>query len=252
MQWIDRTRLATEQLAGTFLNLASANSVQIAAQAGFDWLLLDLEHGGGHFSDLRSLLNATNGTAAAPIVRLPSVDADLAKFALDSGAAGIMFPFVNSAAEAKRAVDICNYPPQGHRGTASVIRATDYGTRWRDYFAEANQNTLVVVQMETEEAINNIDSIAAVDGVDVLFVGPLDLSVSLGVPGQFTHDAVVAAMQAVIDACLRHARVPGILSRPDLIDDHKTQGFRFLALGSDAGAVVAGMAASLAGIRGTH
>ncbi len=182
MHWIDRTRLRNQLMAGTFLNLGSATSVEIAATMGFDWLLIDHEHGSASFGDLRSQLIAAQTGSAAPIVRIRSVDPDIVKFVMDSGAAGIMFPFVSTAEEARKAVSAIKYPPQGRRGVAGIIRATDYGRNWKNYFAEANQASLVVVQIETEEAVANAEAIAAVEGVDVLFVGPLDLSVQLGTP----------------------------------------------------------------------
>lgn len=132
MQWIDRSRLKTEVLAGTFLNLGSASAVEIAAETGFDWLLIDLEHGSGTMAELRSQLLATRGTNAAPIVRVASADADAVKFVMDSGAAGVMFPYVADATEATRCVQMMKYPPTGARGVAQVIRATNYGRNCRD------------------------------------------------------------------------------------------------------------------------
>ena len=245
MQWIDRDKLKTDLLAGTFLNLGSATSVEIAAGVGFDWLLIDLEHGSGSFSDLRSLLIACRNSEAAPIVRIPSVDPDLVKFVMDSGAAGIMFPFVSTAEEAKTAVDCMKYPPMGRRGVASAIRATDFSRNWENYFQNANENSLVVAQIETTDAVENVDEIAAVDGVDVLFVGPLDLSVNLGHPADFAAAPVEAALQRVVDVCRDSGKVPGILSRPEFVQRHKEMGFRFFALGSDIGAVVSGLTNNL-------
>lgn len=257
MQWIDRNRLASQLLAGTFLNLGSAASVEIAANVGFDWLLIDLEHGNGALADLRTMLLACRGATAAPVVRIPSVDADTVKFVMDSGAAGIMFPFVNSVADAQRAVQCMKYPPRGTRGVAGIIRATDYGRRWSDYFQQANDNSLVVAQIETAAAVEAAEEIAAVEGVDVLFVGPLDLSVCLGCAGDFTQTHFKQALERVIAACKRHGKSPGILSRPQLVAQHKQMGFRFLALGSDSGSVVAGLQQSLQQIAesrsdGTH
>ncbi len=241
MQWIDRDKLCAGVLAGTFLNLGSSASVEIAAGVGFDWLLIDLEHGSGALADLRSMLLACRQSPAAPIVRIRSVDADTVKFVMDSGAAGIMFPFVSSPEEARRAVDCMKYPPVGTRGVAGIIRATDYGRKWKEYFAEANARSLVVVQIETEAAVNAAAEIAAVEGVDVLFVGPLDLSVSLGCPGDFSPPHFVAALKKVIDACQRNGKACGILSRPEFVEQHKQLGFQFLALGSDSGSVVSGL-----------
>lgn len=249
MQWIDKDKLKRDLLAGTFLNLGSTAAVEIAAGVGFDWLLLDLEHGSGDLADLRGMLLACRNSPAAPIVRIRSVDSDTVKFVMDSGAAGIMFPFVSSVEEAQRAVDCMKYPPSGTRGVAGIIRATDYGRQWKNYFAEANAKSLVVVQIETLAAVEAAESIAAVAGVDVLFVGPLDLSVSLGCPGDFTQPHFIEALQKVLSACRTHGKACGILSRPELVEQHKQLGFQFLALGSDSGAVVAGMTETLKALK---
>lgn len=245
VQWIDRDQLGTMTLAGTFLNLGSTTSAEITAGIGFDWLLIDLEHGSDSMANLRAMLHACRGSRSSPIVRLRSVNADDVKFVMDSGAAGVMFPFVNSVDEAKSAVAAMKYPPLGRRGVAGVIRATDYGSDWKNYFSEANDRSLVVVQIETPEAVKAAPEIAAVEGVDVLFVGPLDLSVNLGFPGEFDHPSVIEAFRAVVTACQAHGKVAGILAKGNSMDRMKDIGFRFLALGSDANAVTDGMRANL-------
>ena len=252
MQWLDKNRLSRELLAGTFLNLGCPNAVEIAAGTGFDWLLLDLEHGSGSLADLRCMLMACHGSTASPIVRIRSVDADTVKFVMDSGAAGIMFPYVSTPEDAMRAVQYMKYPPLGTRGVAGIIRATDYGRNWKDYFSTSNQRSLVIVQIETAEAVEVAESIAAVEGVDVLFVGPLDLSVNLGCPGDFTQPHFVEALKRVIAACEKHGKSAGILSRPELVAQHKALGFRFLALGSDSGSIVSGLKQSLEAMRYFH
>jgi 4-hydroxy-2-oxoheptanedioate aldolase len=249
MQWIDKDRLRRELLAGTFLNLGSANAVEIASGVGFDWLLIDLEHGSGSMADLRGMLQACRGCGAAPIVRIRSVEPDSVKFVMDSGAAGVMFPFVSSAEQACQAVRSLKYPPQGERGVAGVIRATDYGRDWPRYFKEANDKSLVVVQIETSAAVAASDEIAAVDGVDVLFVGPMDLSVNLGHPAQYDHPDVVQAFQHVINACERYGKAAGILTKDGFVSQHKRMGFRLVALGSDSSAVISGMEAYLSQLR---
>lgn len=249
MQWVDRDKLKTETLAGTFLNLGSTVSVEIAGEAGFDWLLIDLEHGSGTEAVLPDLLRACRGSSAAPIVRIRSVDPDAVKFAMDSGAAGVMFPYVSSVAEAKVAVQSMKYPPLGTRGVAGVIRATSFGRDWSKYFSDANGQSLVVVQIETPEAVEVADEIAALEGVDVLFVGPLDLSVNMGHPGDFSPPEFNASLQRVIDACEKFGKTAGILSKPGFVATHKEMGFRFFALGSDSGAVVNGLQQSLCEIR---
>jgi 4-hydroxy-2-oxoheptanedioate aldolase len=249
MHWIDRSKLHTQLLAGTFLNLGSPTAVEIAADTGFDWLLIDLEHGSGTEADLRNMLLACRGSSAAPIVRLRSVDADIVKFVMDSGAAGIMFPYVSTVAEAKRAVDCIKYPPMGSRGVAGAIRATDFGRDWKQYFNEANDNSLVVVQIETPEAVEAAADIAAIDGVDVLFVGPLDLSVNLGCPGDFSQPHFVDALKKVVKSCDDNGKTPGILTKTGFEQQHKELGFRFTAVGSDSLAVVQAMGANLATLR---
>lgn len=246
MQWIDRQKLKSEFLAGTFLNLGSATAVEIAADTGFDWLLLDLEHGSGSAADLRGQLNACRGSASAPIVRIRSVDPDTVKFVMDSGAAGIMFPYVSTVEDAQRAVECMKYPPVGSRGVAGAIRATDYGRNWKPYFSEANDNSCVVLQIETPEAVEASADIAAIDGVDVLFVGPLDLSVNLGCPGDFSQPHFVDALQKVVRSCEEHAKAAGILTKSGFEQQHKDLGFRFVALGSDSLSVVSGMQQNLA------
>lgn len=245
MQWIDKQRLQTEVLTGTFVNLASATSTEIVAGVGFDWMVLDYEHGSDILSGLRPQLLACRGSKTASLVRLPSLDTDAAKFVMDSGAAGVMIPFVQNAEQARAAVACLKYPPEGTRGVASAIRATGYTRNWKSYFETANQHGTVVVQIETPAAVANADAIAQVDGVDVLFVGPLDLSVNLGHPAEFEHPKVVEALEHVVDACRRHKRCPGILTKPGLEADCVQQGFRFVASGSDVNAVLDGMQANL-------
>lgn len=249
VQWLDKNRLSKGILAGTFLNLGSATAVEISAGLGFDWLLLDFEHGSGSFSSLRGMLVACHGHNVAPIVRVRSLDPDIVKFVMDSGAAGIMFPYISGVEQAERAVKAMKYPPRGERGVAGVIRATDYGRRWREYFDEANAKGLVVVQIETPEAVDAAEQIAAIDGVDVLFVGPLDLSVNLGAPADFAKPYFRDSLRRVVDACERSGKTAGILSKPGFEDEHRRMGFRLFALSSDSMAIAVGLKQALASIR---
>ncbi len=245
MHWIARDRLERDVLCGTFLNLGSAASVEITASLGFDWLLIDLEHGCGTAADLRSQLIAAATCRIPTIVRVPSADPDAVQFALDSGAAGIMFPYINTALEAEQAVQIASYPPRGSRGVAGNIRATNFGSNWTNYFQSANQQLVVLIQIETPQAVEQSEQIAAVDGVDVLFVGPLDLSVNLQCPGDFSHPKFLDALAQVVQSGRQHQKAVGILSRPELVTQHFRMGFKFMALGSDIGAVQNGMANNL-------
>ncbi len=231
--------LNRDVLSGIFLNLGSSITAEIAANSGFDWVLLDTEHGAGDHDDLRHQLQAVTGTQAAPIVRIASNEIPRFKRALDLGASGIMVPWISSAQEAEQVVAAMRYPPLGIRGVASSPRACGYGTAFDDYFAHNHELLTTVVQIEREEAITNIDQIAAVDGVDVLFVGPLDLSVSLGIPRQFDNPRFLQARNRVAEAARNAGKAAGILLlSPDQADSAFEVGFTFVALGSD-GALVA-------------
>ncbi len=234
--------LGGELVTGTWLNLGSNISAEIAARAGFDWVLIDLEHGSGNEADLVGQLQAVDTTETVSIVRIAWNETPRFKRTLDMGPGGVMIPYVNTAEEARQAAASMRYPPQGVRGAARFHRANGYSQQFDSYFAEANDKLLTVVQIETAEAVGNAEEIAAVEGVDVLFVGPLDLSVSLGITGQMQHPDFRAAIKRVIEACRAHGKSSGILlPGADRIPAAVEDGFRFLAAGSDGSAVVAGM-----------
>lgn len=226
-------------MAGTFLNLGSSVTAEIAGKAGFDWVLIDIEHGMGDRQELLTQLQALEATPAAPVVRIAWNDPVRFKRVLDLGVSGVMVPYVNSAEEAMRAAAAMRYPPEGVRGVARLNRACDFGPSFNEYFKKANSHLLTVVQIETKAAIENLDEIAAVDGVDVLFVGPLDLSVSLGVPDQFDHPLEQEALARVVAACHKAGKAAGILVANEAqLKQVRKLGFTFVAIGSDGGAVV--------------
>lgn len=242
MKWIRESVLEGELFAGTFLNLGSSLTAEVAGRAGFDWLLLDLEHGCGDRQELIRQLQAIESTPAAPIVRLGGGDPVLIKRILDVGASGLMIPLVNSADEALRVVESMLYPPQGVRGVAGFTRAAQFGRGFDDYFAEANDGLLVVVQIETLRALENLEEIAAVDRVDVIFLGPLDLSVSLGRPKDFDHADFRAAVERIATVSKKHGKAAGVLAMDaPLASRYIDDGFTFVACGSDGGAVATGL-----------
>jgi 4-hydroxy-2-oxoheptanedioate aldolase len=228
--------------AGVWCNLGSSITVEIAGRSGFDWILIDLEHGAGDIESLRGQLQGAEGTSSVPIVRIKWNEPPLFKRVLDLGASGVMVPYVSNADEATRAAASVRYPPEGIRGVAKNVRATGFGRDFGEYFAKANDNLLTVVQIETKEAIENLGEIAAVHGVDVLFVGPLDLSVSLGIPEQTDHPVFREALAKVAGACQNSGKAAGILI-PDVekIEQVISDGFTFIGVGSDLGIVSAGM-----------
>jgi len=234
--------LSGEVLAGTWCNLGSSISAEIIAQAGFDWMLIDVEHGFGDYESLVHQLQAVTGTHTPPIVRIAWNEAPRFKRALDLGPSGIMVPYVNTAEEASRAVASMRYPPAGIRGLAKLNRGNAFGRDFDDYYATANDALLTVVQIETPMAIENVEEIAAVDGVDVLFVGPLDLTANLGILEQFDHPKFRDALARVAKASRNAGKAAGVhLMGPEQVEEMVAAGFTFIAAGSDRGMLAAGM-----------
>lgn len=243
--------LAGEWLAGTWVATGSPVAAEIAGLAGFDWVLLDHEHGPGGEETMLHQLLAVDGTPAVPLVRIAANEAPRFKRALDAGAHGVMAPFINTAAEAQAAVAAMRYPPRGQRGVVKVSRATGHGAGWEEYYLHAHEWLPFVAQIETPEAVAGSDAIAAVDGVDVLFVGPSDLTHNLGIRDQLDHPDFLAAQQRVVAAAKKHGKAAGILvHNAALVARCREQGFSFVALGSDGGVLRAGFAQNLATLRG--
>lgn len=242
--------LAREWLCGTFLNLGSPLTVEIAGLAGFDWVLLDHEHGPGGEDTLLHQLQAAAATPTSPVVRIAVNETVRFKRVLDMGAAGVMVPYVNTAAEARAAVAAMRYPPHGVRGVAKITRGAGFGADFEDYYLHAHERLLTILQIETPEAVANIDEIAAVEGADVLFVGPTDLTYNMGIRDQFDAPQFVEAVKKVAAAAQRHGRAAGVLvHNPALVAKMRDYGFTFVALGSDGGAVRSGLLSILQTLR---
>ena len=212
----------------------SSAIVEMVGHLGFYWLLIDLEHGLGGEAALLQQLQALRATPTRAVVRVVNNDAGQIKRALDMGAAGIMVPFVSTAEEARQAVAAIQYPPLGRRGVAGSIPANRYALDFQQYFPEANDNVLAVVQIETPQAVANVDEIAQVDGVDVVFAGPMDLSVNLGIAEQFEHPRLREGLAGIVEACRRHQKIPGIfLPRMGMAPTAAADGFSFMAIGTE-------------------
>src|SRR4051812_4570175 len=203
--------LAGERLFGLFLDLGSQASAEICTFAGYDWLLVDLEHGAGTEADLLGMLQAVGLGTAAPLVRPQSGERLRIGRALDMGARGVMVPRLDSAEQAAEAVTVLRYPPAGGRGVATPGRGAGLGVVGPPDVARLNDRVVGVIQIESLGGLESADGIAAIDGVDVLFVGPADLSHSLGIPGQFQHPDYGAALDRVLAACRAHGKAAGIL-----------------------------------------
>lgn len=250
MNWIRERVLKGEMVAGTWLNLGSSLTAEIAGRAGFDWAVVDVEHGAGGHDSLVHQLQALAGTPVSPLVRIAWNEAPRFKRVLDLGAVGVVVPYVCSAEEARQAVAAMRYPPQGIRGVASLNRAAGFGYDLDEYLSAANERLLTVVQIETRGALTAAEEIAAVEGVDVLFVGPMDLSFSLGIPLQYDSPEFKAGLARVAGAARGAGKAAGILlGRPEQIEETIATGFTFIGLGSDGGVLAQGMRALVAALR---
>jgi 4-hydroxy-2-oxoheptanedioate aldolase len=242
--------LAGEWLCGSFINLGSALTAEIAARAGFDWLMLDYEHGPGSEETLLKQLQAVAAYDSATIVRIADNEAPRFKRALDLGAGGVMVPYVNNAEEAHDAVSSVRYPPHGKRGVSKFNRAAGFGLGFEEYYKHSHERLVTMAQIETPESLGQLDAIASVDGVDVLFIGPLDLTTNLGIQGEFEHPLFVDARLKVAQAAKRAGKAAGILvTAAAQIPVLRAEGYTVMAFGSDGGAVTTGLAQSLAALR---
>ncbi|MBI4905025.1 MAG: 2-dehydro-3-deoxyglucarate aldolase [Acidobacteria bacterium] len=232
---LKRRLAAGDTVLGCFLSLGSSLASELMGNAGYDWALVDLEHGAGGETEALHQMQALSGTPAAAIVRVESNARQRVHRVLDIGAHGIMFPRIDSAEEALAAAAAMHYPPLGVRGVAFSNRACEYGSNFRPYLEESDKALLTIVQIETRAAVENVDAIAGTAGVDVLFIGPSDLSHSYGVLGQFDHPDFCEAIERTVAAAKRYRKSLGILlPKPGDFARYHDLGFRFIASGSDA------------------
>jgi 2-dehydro-3-deoxyglucarate aldolase len=242
--------LGGDLLVGTIVTLPAPEVGEILAGAGFDWLFIDAEHAPLGFREAQVLLQAA-GRQCPCLVRVPAGEEVWIKKALDIGAAGVIVPQVHSAAQAERIVGLCKYPPEGCRGVG-VARAQGYGSRLNEYIATANDQLAVVIQAESKEAVRNIDSIVRVPGVDAIFIGPYDLSSSLGKPGAVTGPEVTGAIAAVRESCLSAGVRLGVFGVDALaVRPFVEQAFTLIAVGIDTLFLTSAARDVLSGIRDT-
>jgi 4-hydroxy-2-oxoheptanedioate aldolase len=223
-----------ERRIGLWLAMADPYSAEICAGSGFDWLLLDGEHSP---LDLRTMLAQLQSVAPYPthaVVRPPTGDPVLIKQMLDIGAQTLLIPMVETAEQAQALVRATRYPPHGFRGVgAGIARAARWG-RIGDYLDRANEETCLLLQVETRKGLDNLEAIAETEGVDGVFLGAADLSASLGHIGQPQHPEVVAAMEQAIQSILAHGKAPGLLATDEAVASaYLAQGARFVAVGVD-------------------
>ena len=236
-----------ELLVGSIVTLAAPEVAEILSTSGLDWLFIDGEHGPIDFLAAQRLLIASRVPC---LVRVPEASEAAIKRALDIGAAGVIVPMVNSAAQARAVVSFAKYPPRGVRGVGRV-RAQGYGFDFARYMATANDETVVVAQCEHVAAVEAIDAIAAVEGLDAVLVGPYDLSGSMGLLGQVDHPDVLAAIARVAAACERAGRTRAIFTAsPEAMKAFVAQGYSLVAVGVDVAALGAAARAIVSTLRG--
>ncbi|MGV3552089.1 HpcH/HpaI aldolase family protein [Rhizobium sp.] len=242
--------IAGEVAIGTFAAIPHPVAIEVAAAAGLDFLCIDWEHAQISRERIEDLIRAADIHGVPAMVRVPGHQPDSIAAALDAGAAGVLVPRVSTAEQARAAVQATRYPPIGIRGVGPG-RAAGYGYRIPDYLAAANANLVLAIQVETAEGLANIDEIAAAEGVDVIFIGPGDLSVSIDAMGPANAGKLNAAIETIARAALAAGRTVGIFRpSPDDISVWKNAGIRFFILASDTMFLGAAIAAGIAKARG--
>lgn len=235
-----RALAAGKPQIGLWSSLCSNYTVEVIAGAGYDWILLDMEHSPNDLESLLAQLQAAAPYPTSPVVRVPWNDMVTMKRVLDVGAQSLLIPYVSTVAEAKNAVAATRYPPAGVRGVAGTTRATRFG-RVQGYAKKAHEEICVLVQVETREGLDNIEAICAVEGVDGVFIGPADLHASLGHTGETANPAVVPVMEEAMRRIRKAGRAPGYLSAVEA-DARRmlAAGALFVAVGADVGILARG------------
>jgi 4-hydroxy-2-oxoheptanedioate aldolase len=240
---------AGRQQLGLWSSLSSNYTVEVIAGAGYDWILLDTEHSPNDLESMLTQLQAAAPYPTAAVVRVAWNDMVLIKRYLDIGAQSLLIPYVQNAEEARAAVAATRYPPQGMRGVGGTTRATRFG-RIKDYARRANEELCLLVQVETPQALENIEAICAVDGVDGVFIGPADLHASLGYPGETGNPAVVPMIEDAIRRIRKAGKAAGVLTAAEAeIRRYIEAGCLYTAVGSDVGILARGSEQLLAKYR---
>jgi 4-hydroxy-2-oxoheptanedioate aldolase len=230
----DALASASRPLAGIWVCSGSPLVAEIVAGSGVDWVMIDMEHAPNGLESVLAQLHAVAPYPATPMVRVPTGDAVILKQVLDLGAQNVLVPMVNSAAEAERVVAAVRYPPLGVRGVGSALSRSTRWNRVDDYLAEADRHVSLVVQVETAAAVEAAGEIAAVDGVDGVFVGPADLAASMGLLGQQSHPDVVAAVHRTFAAVTAAGKPVGVNAfDPVLAEAYLAAGASFVLVGAD-------------------
>lgn len=230
-----RALLRREVTLGSWIQIGHPACAEVLARAGFDWACVDLEHGAIDLETTTNIFRALGGFDCVPVARLPLNDPIWIHRVLDAGAGGLIIPMVKTAAEAEAAVHEAKYPPRGGRGFG-YSRANGHGADFESSIASANEEIALIMQIEHKDALVNLDAILRVDGVDGVFIGPLDLSGSMGITGQLDHPRMVAALAEYRATCGAYRKSAGLhIVRPDEVSVRRAldEGYTMLALGLD-------------------
>jgi 2-keto-3-deoxy-L-rhamnonate aldolase RhmA len=245
-----RRILAGETVIGTFLNLGSPAVTEICGRAGFDWLLIDMEHGSGTDADLLPMLYAASATGTPAIVRPEVASRTRISRALDLGADGVMVPQVGDAREARDVAAWLRFQPVGRRGVALFTRGLAYGEGGHAGPSSRNDQIIGIAQIESQQAVDDAEAIAALNGIDVLFVGPTDLTHALGVPGRIDDAGYREAITSVSAAAKQHGKATGVLLwKPEDAGAYAELGFTVFAISSDGALLDRGIRTALAATR---
>ncbi|MFQ5381618.1 MAG: HpcH/HpaI aldolase/citrate lyase family protein [Dehalococcoidia bacterium] len=239
---------AGEPTFGCWLAIPSSFSAEVMARQGFDYVCIDMQHGIADYQVAVTMLQAISQTDSMPFVRVPWNEPGIIGRMLDAGAMGVVIPMVNSVEEAERAVGACRYAPSGYRSFGPV-RAGFYAGA--DYFAHANEQVACIPMIETRQAIAGIDDILGVPGIDAVYVGPADLSITLGLrPAMDNEGEFKTALETIVSACGRHGVTPGIHASAQLAEKRTDGGFKMITVSSDTGALASGAASDIRLARG--
>ncbi|WP_135609982.1 HpcH/HpaI aldolase/citrate lyase family protein [Methanococcoides sp. AM1] len=227
-----KEKLKNKELTiGSWITLGHPSIAEIMVRAGYDWLTVDMEHSAITLHQAQQLIQIIELAGCVPLVRVGKNDPNLIKRVMDAGAHGVIVPMVNCREDAEQAVSSVKYPPKGIRGVG-LARAQGYGESFEEYKEWNDEESIVIVQVEHIKAVENLEEILSVDGVDGFIIGPYDLSGSLGVPGQFDHPDVVEALEKVKEISNRLDALSGYHVIPPTVDDFKEkvdEGYRFIA-----------------------
>lgn len=221
---------------GPFMKTKDPMFVEIVGIAGFDFVILDMEHGQGSWECQQENIRAAELAGALPIIRVPRLEENVIGAALDIGAAGVQIPQVRTAQQARLAVKYSRFHPWGMRGVCRFVRAARYSSRERKEYFESSKELLVIVQLEGVEAVENLDAILEVDGIDILFIGPYDLSQSLGIPGEVESETVTEKMKEIIRKAEKKGKIVGtFVDRMEMLNFWRDAGVRYLSYSVDSG-----------------